>query len=165
MLYALRSMLYTLCSMLYALCSMLYALRSMLSSCLFRMVRGFMVDRFYIYGDRLGFESAQMGGGRPVIFEAQQGPLKPGQRGRSVARREAEVPDVSEYITDDFAEYARNSRFKRGVLIAHEFIRSIIEGRPSAIDAIKAANWTAAALCAHASAMRGGEKVEIPGFD
>jgi hypothetical protein len=129
------------------------------------MARDFLVDRFYIYGDRLGFESAQIKGGKPVVFEVQHGPLRPGQRGRSVARREVAVPDVSEYVTDEFAEYARRVRFKRGVLITHEFIRSIIDKRTPSIDAVKAANWTAAALHAHASAMRGGEKIEIPRFD
>ena len=133
--------------------------------CLFKMVRDFLVDRFYVYGDELGFESAQGKGGKPIVFEAEQGPLRPGQRGRAVTQREVEVPDVSEYVTDDFAEYVRGARFKRGVLIAHEFIRSIIEERPPSIDVIKAANWTAAGLCAHASALRGGEKVEIPQFD
>jgi predicted dehydrogenase len=129
--------------------------------CLFKMVRDFLVDRFYIYGDRLGFESAQIKGEKPVVFEAERGPLRPGQRGRAVTRREVEVPDVSEYVTDEFAEYVSRARFKRGVLIAHEFIRSIVEERPPSIDVIKAANWTAAGLCAHASAMRGGQKVEL----
>jgi hypothetical protein len=46
----------------------------------------------------------------------------------------------------------------------HEFVRSIIEDRPSAIDAVTAANWTAAGICAHESALRGGAAVEIPRF-
>jgi len=134
------------------------------SVCLFKMVRDFLVDRFYIYGDKLGFESSQIGGDKPVIFEAQQGQLNPGQRGRGVTRREVVVPDVSEYVSDEFVEYAKRSRFKRGVLIAHEFIRSIIEERPATIDSIRSANWTATALCAHDSAMRGGEKITVPKF-
>lgn len=132
--------------------------------CLFKMVRNFLVDRFYIYGDKLGFESSQTKGGEPIVFEAEHGQLKPGQRGRSVSRLEVEVPDVSEYVTEEFAEYVCKARFKRGVLIAHEFILSIVEGRPPSIDVDKATNWTVAALCAHASAMREGEKVKIPRF-
>jgi len=133
--------------------------------CLFKMVRDFLVDRFYIYGDRLGFESSQLKGEKPVIYETEHGTLKPGQRGRGVTQWEVEVPDISDYVTDEFAEYARKAHFKRGALIAHEFIRSIVEERPPTIDVFKAANWTAAGLCAHDSAMRGGEKVEIPRFD
>ena len=130
--------------------------------CLYKMTRDFLVDRFYVYGDRLGFESAQIAGQGPVIFEADQRPLKSGQRGRGVTRREMEVPDLSKYVSDQFAEYVRKSHFKRGVLIAHEFIRSIVEERSPSIDAVKAANWTAAAVSAHASAMREGEKIQIP---
>jgi predicted dehydrogenase len=132
--------------------------------CLFKMARQFLVDRFYIYGDKLGFESAQVAGGKPIAFEAQHGSLKPGQRGRRVTQREIDVPDVSEHVSDEFVEYANEASFKRGVLIAHEFIRSIIEERPPSIDVVKAANWTAAALLAHSSAMREGQKVQIPRF-
>ncbi|MCX6360636.1 MAG: Gfo/Idh/MocA family oxidoreductase [Armatimonadetes bacterium] len=48
--------------------------------------------------------------------------------------------------------------------LVHEFVRSIVERRPPAIDAVRAADWTAAGICAHASAMRGGEAVEVPSF-
>ena len=41
--------------------------------CLFKMVRDFLTDRFYIYGDKLGFESAQIKGEKPIIFEAEHG--------------------------------------------------------------------------------------------
>ena len=45
--------------------------------------------------------------------------------------------------------------------LVHEFVRSILEGRKPAIDAVTAANWTAAGICAHESALRGGAEVEI----
>jgi hypothetical protein len=48
--------------------------------------------------------------------------------------------------------------------MVHEFVRSIVEGRRAAIDSRTAANWTAAGICAHESAMRGGENVTIPEF-
>jgi len=47
----------------------------------------------------------------------------------------------------------------------HEFVRSIVEGRRPAIDAVTAANWTAAGVCAHESAMQGGAEVEVPAFE
>ncbi|MGD9137400.1 MAG: hypothetical protein PVH42_11590, partial [Desulfobacterales bacterium] len=46
--------------------------------------------------------------------------------------------------------------------MVHEFVSAIVESRPSAIDADKAANWTMAGICAHDSAMQNGEKVTIP---
>ena len=49
--------------------------------------------------------------------------------------------------------------------LVHEFVRSIVEERAPAIDAVTAANWTAAGICAHQSAMQGGAEVEVPRFD
>jgi len=46
--------------------------------------------------------------------------------------------------------------------LTHEFIRSIIEERESAVDAKTAANWTMAGICAHESAMNDGKRIEIP---
>lgn len=48
--------------------------------------------------------------------------------------------------------------------LVHEFVRSIVEDRPSAIDAVTAADWTAAGVCAHASAMQDGAPIAIPAF-
>lgn len=48
--------------------------------------------------------------------------------------------------------------------LVHEFVRSILEERKPAIDEVLGANITAAGLCAHMSAMRNGEAVEIPEF-
>lgn len=48
--------------------------------------------------------------------------------------------------------------------LVHEFARSIIENRPAKISGVIAADWTAAGICAHESAMRGGECVSIPDF-
>ncbi|HBM80617.1 MAG TPA: oxidoreductase, partial [Clostridiaceae bacterium] len=46
-----------------------------------------------------------------------------------------------------------------------EFVRSIVEDRRPWIDAVTAANWTAAGICAHESAMHGGDEVIIPSFE
>ncbi len=46
--------------------------------------------------------------------------------------------------------------------LAHEFVMSIVEGRSPLPDAATSANWTLTGICAHQSAMRGGERVTIP---
>ncbi len=46
--------------------------------------------------------------------------------------------------------------------LVNEFVRSIVEERKPWIDAVTAANWTAAGICAHESAMRNGAEVIIP---
>jgi hypothetical protein len=46
--------------------------------------------------------------------------------------------------------------------LAHEFVRSIVESRPSVPDAATSANWTMTGICAHMSATKGGERVALP---
>ena len=134
------------------------------SCCLFQMVRDFLVDRFYIYGDKMGFESPQTNGEKPVIFESVLGPLKEGQRGRGVKVKRADIPGLVELMPTEISDYVRNSKITRGVPLVHEFVRSIIEERQPDIDVLTSANWTSAGICAHESAMRGGDAVSIPKF-
>jgi hypothetical protein len=42
--------------------------------------------------------------------------------------------------------------------LVHEFVRSIMERRAPAIDAVTAANWTAAGICAHELALQGAQR-------
>ena len=46
--------------------------------------------------------------------------------------------------------------------LAHEFISSIVEERSPLPDAATSANWTMTGICAHISAMKGGERIKIP---
>jgi hypothetical protein len=48
--------------------------------------------------------------------------------------------------------------------LVHEFVSSVIEGRPSFPDVYQSVNWTCAGICAHESAMKGGEIVKLPNF-
>ena len=48
--------------------------------------------------------------------------------------------------------------------LVHEFVMSIIEERKPYIDEVLGANITAAGLCAHISAMKDGEFIEVPEF-
>lgn len=46
--------------------------------------------------------------------------------------------------------------------LAHEFLSAIVENRPPRPDSVTSANWTMTGICAHQSAMKGGERVVIP---
>ena len=49
--------------------------------------------------------------------------------------------------------------------LAHEFISAIVaEARSPLPDAATSANWTMTGICAHISAMKGGERIHIPRF-
>jgi hypothetical protein len=41
---------------------------------------------------------------------------------------------------------------------------SVLGGQPAFPDAPTSANWTMVGICAHESAMKGGERVKIPEF-
>jgi len=49
--------------------------------------------------------------------------------------------------------------------LTHEFIDSLLAGRPPAIDVYAALALTAPGIVAHQSAMKGGEQLKVPGFD
>ena len=48
--------------------------------------------------------------------------------------------------------------------LVNEFVSSIIERRPSFPDVYQSVNWTCAGICAHESAMQGGQIVPLPDF-
>ena len=48
--------------------------------------------------------------------------------------------------------------------LAHEFLAAIIEDREPFPNARQSANWTAVGILAHESALRGGERIDLPAF-
>lgn len=123
------------------------------------------VESFDVYGSKASFEWAQTEAGQPVVFHGE----KPHHQ---------EVPDYAHLLPEPIRRFTTGGvygddnehlSFIQGgghggshPHMAHEFVRSIIEGRASAIDARTAANWTGVGLCAHESAMAGGKRVELP---
>ena len=110
-----------------------------------------------------GLAPLQAGRGRPTTAERPTPP----------DRTDLLPPSITRYTTR-FVYSAEHSHlsFEQGgghhgshPHLVHEFVRSIVEGRKPAIDAVTAANWTAPGICAHESAMRGGAEVEVPSFE
>jgi predicted dehydrogenase len=48
--------------------------------------------------------------------------------------------------------------------LVHEFVSALIENRDPRPNAVTSANWTCVGLCAHESALKGGELVKLPDF-
>ena len=48
--------------------------------------------------------------------------------------------------------------------LVHEFVTSILADRDPWPNALTSANWTSAGICAHESALKGGEIVRLPKF-
>lgn len=109
---------------------------------------------FHVYGERAAFEWRQTSAARPILF-------------RDGIAAAADIPDFSHLLPQPLRAYARVPNGRDGALphLAHEFLRSVAEGRRSAIDESTAAHWTAVGLCAHASSLRDGIWIDVPQYD
>jgi hypothetical protein len=125
------------------------------------------VESFDVYGDKVAFEWAQIEGQDPVIHVGE----KP---------ERVKVPDFARLLPEPIRrfttkgvyddEHAHLSFIQGGghggshPHLVHEFLSSIVEGRPSFPNVYQSVNWTCAGICAHESAMRGGAMVKLPVF-
>ena len=123
-------------------------------------------ESFDVYGTERSFEWEQTIGEGPVVYS-----------GFEDAER-IEVPDYGSRLPKGIASFTQagvydeeheHTSFIQGgghggshPHLVHEFISAVREGRPSVADAATAANWTMTGICAHESAMRGGERIAIP---
>lgn len=143
---------------------------------LFHTARSY-AELFSVYGEKASLEW-QMEHEMPVLF--RMGGLATG-RGRKITEERIVPGDFSHLLPEPIQRFSKHvvvpdpKNSHQSILqggghhgshphMVHEFVRSIVEGRPSAINAATAANWSAAGICAHESAMRGGAAVEIPAF-
>jgi predicted dehydrogenase len=140
--------------------------RAEVARSLFETAREY-VESFTVFGDRASFEWEQTQGAGHVLHTGEN-------------PKRVEVPDFAHRLPVEIARFTtggvydddnQHLSFIQGSghggshpHLVHEFVRSIVEERPAAIDAVTAANWTAVGICAHESAMRGGERVAIPDF-
>lgn len=132
---------------------------------------------FNVYGEKATFEWQQLEHERPVIFRMGE---MDGSRGRPFTVERVTAPDRQGLLPEAIRRFTQQGvydetnehlSFIQGgghggshPHLVHEFVSSIIEGREPSIGAITAANWTAAGICAHQSAMSGGMPVDIPAF-
>ena len=142
---------------------------------LFHCARPYM-ESFVVYGENACYEW-QMEDASPMLFE-----MSPVVKDnvRDVKISQPPTPDRVERLPAAIAKYTqrfvynnenKHLSFEQGgghhgshPYLVNEFIRSIVEERAPRIDAGTAANWTAAGICAHASALHQGEAVEVPDF-
>lgn len=125
------------------------------------------VESFSFYGSRTSFEWGQTQADEPVLF-------------RNEDAERVNVPDYAHLLPEEIRSFTRQGvydagnehlSFKQGSghggshpHLVHEFIRSIQEQRRPAIDHVTAANWTSVGLCAHESALKEGQRIEIPDY-
>jgi predicted dehydrogenase len=126
-------------------------------------------ESFDCYGENMSFEWQLVEGDDPVLHVG----------GEKVEK--TKVPDYAKLLPEpiqrfttkgvyDADEHQHLSFIQGGghggshPHLANEFLMSIVEGRSSFPDLYQSLNWTCAGICAHESALRGGEIVQLPDF-
>lgn len=134
-------------------------------------------ETFTVYGEKATFNWA-LDNELPVVF--RMAPLREG-RGRPITTERAAPPSYRDRLPESIRHFDGHQIIPdpknphQSVLqggshhgshphMVHEFVRSIVERRKPAVDAVTAADWTAAGICAHQSAMNKGAAIEIPSF-
>ena len=151
------------------------------SRSLFHVAREY-VEGFTVFGDKASVEM-NIEQEVPYLYEFSN-PLAENlsnQRGREIRVSKLEYPDFTARLPESIRKFTKrhtildpanpHQSITQGgehhgshPHLVHEFVSSILENRKPAIDAATAANWTAAGICAHESAMKLGERVTIPDF-
>lgn len=136
-------------------------------------------EGFNVYGSERSFEWGFKDADAPIVTTAI--PPEEGKRGGTCTEETIDLPLYAEGLPESIQKYAikggdfdplnpqKSWGAELGVghhgshpHLVHEFVRSIIEERKPAVDEILGANITLAGICAHESAMKGGEPVEVP---
>jgi predicted dehydrogenase len=130
-------------------------------------------ESFDVYGTRKSFEWSLVEGEEPVIHTAKKPEPEIPQR--------VKVPDFAHLLPEpirpfttkgvfDLEEHQHLSFTQGGghggshPHLAHEFLSALTEDRDPYPNAVQSANWTGVGICAHESALRGGEIVRLPAF-
>ena len=145
---------------------------------------------FRVYGEQKSFEWQQLADEDPVIY-TRTGELEKvdiitdentqSSRGSEILEERVKIPDYAYLLPKEIAGFTTNTVYNNENShlsfiqggghggshphLVHEFVRSILEDRPPVMDDIKGAYWTGTGICAHQSAMKGGEVVSIPRFE
>ena len=122
-----------------------------------------------VYGTRKSFEWPLIEGEHPVIHTAKKPEADIPSR--------VEVPDFAQRLPEEIRRFTRavqdedHRSFIQGAghggshpHLVHEFLSAVGEGREPFPNAVQAANWTSVGICAHQSAIKGGEIVTVPDF-
>lgn len=158
---------------------------------IFRMARP-MQESFCVYGDDASFEWQQLENEDPLEFHVDQLPRSDHSNSAisiehtaalanrlgiaveaatrlAVPNRFRPIRAVRTTLADADGDVPGPIRDLRGPSeaeprLVHEFVRSIIEQRPASVFAARAADYTAAGICAHESSLSDGTPISIPEF-
>ncbi len=127
------------------------------------------IESFDVYGEKTSFEWQLVEGDQPILHTGGENAEKVTVPDYAHLLPEPVRPFTTKGVYD--ADEHQHLSFVQGSghggshpHLAHEFVRSVIEERAPFPDVYQSVNWTMAGICAHESAMRGGELIRIPDF-
>ena len=133
-------------------------------------------ESFDVTGSKKSFEWQQVENEEPVIH-TKSTPQKPIPEPEIPKR--VKVPDYAHLLPEPIRRFtmpqaiqdAEHLSFLQGgghggshPHLAHNFLMACLGEKPPLPDAATSANWTLVGICAHESALKGGERVAIPAY-
>jgi predicted dehydrogenase len=126
-------------------------------------------ESFDVYGSKRSFEWTLVQGEPHVLHTAKQPEAEIPSR--------VEPPDYAQRLPEPIRPFTRTIRdaehlsFIQGAghggshpHLVHEFITAMVADRATWPNAVQSANWTCVGICAHQSALQGGQIVRLPEF-
>jgi predicted dehydrogenase len=115
-------------------------------------------EGFDVFGEKLTFKWPEFPGEKPTVIRLVD-PL--GYFSKEVVAERVDVSEQPESLSDELKALCRSEPVKFCGLV-HEFVRSILENREPALGVERAFDITAPGICAHASAMDNGKRIDVP---
>ncbi len=122
-----------------------------------------------VYGSKKSFEWQLITDENPVLHTAKKAEPEIAER--------VEVPDYAHRLPKEIQKFTRgivdedHLSFIQGgghggshPHLVNEFVSALLEDRDPFPNVEKSANWTSVGICAHQSALKGGEIVKLPDF-
>ena len=122
-----------------------------------------------VYGSKKSFEWQLITDENPVLHAAK--------RPESEIAERVEVPDYAHRLPEPIRKFTRrvadegHLSFIQGgghggshPHLVNEFVSALLEDRDPFPNVEQSANWTSVGICAHQSALKGGEIVQVPDF-
>lgn len=128
-------------------------------------------ESFDVSGSKKSFEWQQVENEEPIIHTIKKPEPEIPSR--------VKVPDYAQRLPEPIRKFtqpaaiqdAEHLSFVQGgghggshPHLANMFLKAVLGEQSPLPDAVTSANWTAVGICAHQSAMKGGERVKIPEF-
>jgi len=113
-------------------------------------------EAFDFYGTLGSYQTI----GRPTLF-TEIAPLRKTGEERAIKTTTLPWRWRPDLLPEELRGKAEDCHGGSHAFLANEFVRSIVEGRPPYIHAARAANWCAAGISAHQSAMQEGAKLKV----